>query len=153
MKRIILLLMISAIGLSITFNLGAQEAKEKSFKKKEGTEKSFKKPAKQSKIKVVENKLEFNIVGNVVDLYKAMMETGDCAVDQAQATKLFQEGAPLAVKVDGKLYIVFLEDGMYAGQHLAELAGGKVGIAGKMKVVNGLNVIHAMAIEEYKEAK
>lgn len=89
--------------------------------------------------------------GKVVSLAKFVID-GKGEVNREQATKEADEGKPIVFLVgDGKkakIYFVFNEDGSFASKRLAKFADNKfVGIVGKTKVVNGINIIIAEMIE------
>lgn len=93
-----------------------------------------KKPAKPIKGQVV----SFN------DL--AMGGTGKVTKDQAK--ELAEKGNPIVFKSGKTIYFVYNEDGTFAGKKLANYANNEnVGIIGKTKKVNGINIIIASMIE------
>jgi len=75
-------------------------------------------------------------------------------VNKAKATELVNKGQPLALKAGTAkkpvIYIVASPDGTIANKKLAELADAKVGVIGKIKKRNGMNVIISDIIEQYK---
>ncbi len=79
---------------------------------------------------------------------------GSGEVNKAKATELVNKGQPLALKAGTTkkpvIYIVANPDGTIANKKLAELADGKVGVVGKIKKRNGMNVIISDIIEQYK---
>ncbi|MFH1050166.1 MAG: hypothetical protein V1779_04450 [bacterium] len=77
---------------------------------------------------------------------------GTGKVDKAKATELAEKGSPI-VFVTGKgksakIYFVYHEDGSFAAKKLAKYASNtNVGIIGKAKKINGLNILIAESIE------
>jgi len=81
-----------------------------------------------------------------------MVTGGTGKIDKAKATELAEKGNPI-VFVTGKgksakIYFVYNEDGTFAGKNLAKFAANEfIGIVGKVKKVNGLNILIAEKIE------
>jgi hypothetical protein len=77
---------------------------------------------------------------------------GTGKVDKAKAMELAEKGSPI-VFITGKgktakVYFVYNEDGSFAGKNLAKFAANEfIGIVGKVKKVNGLNILIAEKIE------
>ncbi len=77
---------------------------------------------------------------------------GSGKVDKEKATELAEKGNPI-VFITGtgkkaKVYFVYNEDGTFAGKKLAKYANNtNVGIIGKVKKVNGLNILIAESID------
>ncbi|ROL56003.1 hypothetical protein D9V84_09645 [Bacteroidetes/Chlorobi group bacterium Naka2016] len=89
--------------------------------------------------------------GKVISLSKFVLD-GKGIVKKEEAMKEADEGKPIVFLVGegkkAKVYFVFNEDGSFAGKKLAKFADNNfVGIIGKTKVVNGLNIIIAEMIE------
>jgi hypothetical protein len=81
------------------------------------------------------------IQGQVVSLNDIVMG-GKGKVTKEQALKLVETGNPVVFKSGKKIYFVFNEDGSFAGKKLANFANSeKVGIMGKAKKVNGVDII------------
>lgn len=88
---------------------------------------------------------EADFTGYVADLNGLVMG-GDGKISVADAEKNYAKGKPLVLVMKGKIYFVYSTGGAYAGKKLAQLADGDIGILGKKKIVNGLNVIYAAKI-------
>lgn len=87
------------------------------------------------------------IVGQVVSLNDIVMG-GKGTVSKDEAKRLAENGNPIVFKSGKTIYFVYNEDGSFAGKKLANFAANeKVGVVGKTKKVNGLNVIIASMIE------
>lgn len=91
------------------------------------------------------------IKGRVVSLDQMLLDNVG-KVTKEEAMKQAEEGKPIVFLVgDGKkakVYFVFNEDGSFAGKKLAKFADNKfVGIVGKSKVINRINIIIAEIIE------
>ncbi|MFN3782165.1 MAG: hypothetical protein ACK4SO_08315, partial [Candidatus Kapaibacteriota bacterium] len=89
--------------------------------------------------------------GKVISLAKFILD-GKGNVSKDEAIKEAEDGKPIVFLVGegkkAKIYFVFNEDGSFASKKLAKFADNKfVGIVGKSKVVNGLNIIIAEMIE------
>lgn len=69
---------------------------------------------------------------------------GDGKVTAAQAQNLLDKGQLLVLKAtNGHIYMVYNTDGSFAGKKLSKLAGGDIGIVGKLKSIHGVRVILA----------
>lgn len=91
------------------------------------------------------------IKGRVASL-NAIITGGDGKVERATALELAEKGNPIVFVVGtgkkAKIYFVYNEDGSFGGKNLAKYANNtNVGIVGKTKVVNGVNIIIASMIE------
>jgi len=89
--------------------------------------------------------------GQVASLNDLIMG-GTGKVDKDKATELAEKGNPIVFKTgkgkSAKVYFVYNEDGTFAGKKLAKYANNEnVGIIGKVKKVNGLNILIAESIE------
>ncbi|MGC9078650.1 MAG: hypothetical protein ACP5I9_07855 [Candidatus Kapaibacteriota bacterium] len=151
-------LAISIVALVVVFGLTFALAQEEAAKKKAVPK------AKETKIEQKETtkaglqqttattkKSSKPLKGKVISLAKFILD-GKGAVDKVEATKEADEGKPIVFLVGegkkAKIYFVFNEDGSFASKKLAKYADNKfVGIVGKTKVVNGLNIIIAEMIE------
>ncbi len=81
------------------------------------------------------------IQGQVLSLNDLVIG-GKGKVSKEEATKLVEKGNPLVFKSGKKIYFVYNEDGSYAGKKLANFANAeKVGIVGKTKKVQGIDII------------
>jgi hypothetical protein len=79
--------------------------------------------------------------GQIVSFNDLVMG-GKGKVTKDEAIKLAEAGNPIVFKVDKKIYFVYNEDGTFAGKKLAKYANNEyVGIIGKAKTVNGINII------------
>lgn len=154
MKRLVL----SIVALFVVFGLVfvyaqeeagkkkvAPKAKETKVEQKETTKADVKQSVSQQK------KSGKPLKGKVISLSKFVLD-GKGTVNKEEATKEADEGKPIVFLVGegkkAKIYFVFNEDGSFAGKKLARYADNKfVGIIGKTKVVNGLNIIIAEMIE------
>lgn len=92
------------------------------------------------------------IKGRVASFTDIVIMGGDGTVDKAKATEMAEKGQPIVFVVgtgkSAKIYFVFNEDGTYGGKNLAKYANNKfIGIIGKTKKVNGINIIIATQIE------
>lgn len=90
--------------------------------------------------------------GRVASFTDIVVMGGDGTVDKVKATEMAEKGQPIVFVVgagkSAKIYFVFNEDGTYGGKNLAKYANNKfVGIIGKTKKVNGINIIIASQIE------
>jgi len=89
--------------------------------------------------------------GQVASLNDLVMG-GTGKIDKAKATELAEKGSPI-VFITGKgksakVYFVYNADGTFAGKNLAKYANNiTVGIIGKVKKINGLNILIAETIE------
>jgi len=89
--------------------------------------------------------------GKIVSL-NDIVGGGTGKVNKEQAQELAEKGNPIVFMVgngkSAKIYFVYNEDGTFAGKKLAKYANNEnVGIIGKIKKVNGLNIIIAETIE------
>lgn len=89
--------------------------------------------------------------GRVV-LVNSLVTGGDGSVTMDKANALAEKGQPLAFLVGkgkkAKLYFVFNTDGTYASKRLAANAEkADLVIKGKVKTVNGLNILTAESIQ------
>lgn len=81
------------------------------------------------------------IKGQVVSL-NSLATGGNGKVTKEEAVKLAESGNPIVFKSGKKIYFVYNEDGSFAGKRLAGFANAQqVGIVGKAKKVNGLDII------------
>lgn len=81
------------------------------------------------------------IKGTVVSLNDIVMG-GKGIVSKDEAKKLAENGNAIVFKSGKKIYFVYNEDGTFAGKKLANYAEStSVGIVGKTKTVNGINII------------
>lgn len=88
-------------------------------------------------------KMSKPIKGQIVD-FSALVLGGNGVINKKKATALVAKGKPLVFKVGNKIYFVFNADGSFAAKNLVKYANNKfVGIIGKTKKVNGLNIIIA----------
>jgi outer membrane protein assembly factor BamB len=81
------------------------------------------------------------LVGHIASMNDLVMG-GSGKVNKAQAQELANKGNLIVFKsTNGDVYFVYNEDGTFAGKKLANYANNdKVGMLGKSKVVDGLNV-------------
>ncbi len=86
--------------------------------------------------------------GTVVS-FDDLMIGGSGKVNKQKALDLVSKGNMIVLKtVDGRLFFVYNEDGSFAGKRLAGFANNdKVGLIGKAKVVDGLNIFIMNLIE------
>lgn len=79
--------------------------------------------------------------GQIVSFNDLVMG-GKGKVSKDEAVKLADAGNPIVFQVGKKIYFVYNEDGTFAGKKLAKYAANEfVGIVGKAKTVNGINII------------
>ncbi len=84
--------------------------------------------------------------GHVVSIEKLLVD-GNGKIDSKTAEAILPYGKPIGFLANGKVYIVYTSGGNYAGNKLAAMAdASKIGIAGKVKTVKGLNIIIANGI-------
>lgn len=87
------------------------------------------------------------IKGQVVS-FNDLVLGGKGIVTKDQAKELAEKGNPIVFKSGKTIYFVYNEDGSFAGKKLANFANNAtVGIIGKTKKVNGINIIIANIIE------
>lgn len=81
--------------------------------------------------------------------FNDLMIGGSGKVNKEKALDLVSKGNMIVLKaVDGRLFFVYNEDGSFAGKRLAGFANNdKVGLIGKAKVVDGLNIFIMNLIE------
>lgn len=96
-------------------------------------------------------KVDKPLKGRVASLNDIMMG-GDGKVDKVKAQELAEKGNPIVFVVGtgkkAKIYFVYNEDGTFGGKNLAKYANNtNVGVFGKVKTVNGINIIIATMIE------
>ncbi|MDX9791560.1 MAG: hypothetical protein WC313_02735 [Candidatus Kapaibacterium sp.] len=86
--------------------------------------------------------------GTIVSLNHLIMG-GNGKVSKAEAQDLVAKGNLILFRAsDGAVYFVYNEDGTFAGKRLAGYANNsKVGMLGKSKVINGMNVFIMNMIE------
>jgi hypothetical protein len=81
------------------------------------------------------------IKGQIVS-FNSLVTGGSGKVTKDEAVKLADNGNPIVFKVNKKIYFVYNDDGTFAGKKLAKYANSEfVGIIGKTKVINGINII------------
>ena len=87
------------------------------------------------------------IKGQVVS-FNDLVLGGKGTITKDQAKELAEKGNPIVFKSGKTIYFVYNEDGSFAGKKLANYANNAtVGIIGKTKKVNGINIIIANIIE------
>lgn len=86
------------------------------------------------------------IVGYVVNVGD-YLTGGEGRVSKKEAFSLLERGELLGFVSGGKLYLVFMADGSYAGKKLANMADYQVGIVGKVHSRYGSAAIVADLIE------
>ncbi len=87
------------------------------------------------------------IKGQVVS-FNDVVFGGKGNITKDQAKELAEKGNPIVFKSGKTIYFVYNEDGSFAGKKLASYANNEtVGIVGKTKKVNGINIIIASIIE------
>lgn len=87
------------------------------------------------------------IKGQVVS-FNDLVLGGKGTVTKEQAKELAEKGNPIVFKSGKTIYFVYNEDGSFASKNLANFANNAtVGIIGKTKKVNGINIIIANIIE------
>ena len=147
MKKNILIFALM-LCLSFTFVFAQTAAQDK--KSKKADTKATTKVQSASKTTVKTGKPTVGVVISLLDF--ATGGTGE--VNKAKATELVSKGQPLAIKAGTAkkpvIYIIANPDGTISNKKLAELANGKVGVVGKIKKRNGMNVIISDIIEQYK---
>lgn len=86
--------------------------------------------------------------GKIVSLEDVIVAKKDLQLSKQQAQELLDRNVPLVFQYNKKIYFVQNEDGSFAFKKLANYAHNKnVGIVGKTKTVNGINVIIMSNIE------
>lgn len=85
----------------------------------------------------------------IVQLSKAVLSNSFSMMGKKIAKELVAKGKILVVvNQHGKIYFVYNQDGSFAGKKLAKYAANKfIGIIGKRKTINGVNIIIAEKIE------
>ena len=79
--------------------------------------------------------------GVVIDVTNYLMG-GSGTIDKAKAESLVAQGKPLGFLSGGKVYFIYREDGTNAAKKIAKYAKApSIGIVGKKKTVNGINII------------
>jgi len=152
MKRIMISLVALVIFFGLVFAYAQDEAGKKKITPKAKETKVETKETQKDEVKQAPKaKSGKPIKGRVVSLSKLVVD-GTGTVTKDEAMKEADEGKPIVFLVGegkkAKVYFVFNEDGSFAGKKLAKFASNKyVGIVGKTKVVNGLNIIIAEMIE------
>jgi hypothetical protein len=82
------------------------------------------------------------IKGQIVSLDDVIKKVPNLQLTKERAKELYENGSPLVFKVGSKIYFVQNEDGSFAFKKLSDFAHNKnVGIVGKTKTVNGINII------------
>ena len=80
--------------------------------------------------------------GQIVSLDDIIKGKKDLQLTKEKATELYEQKVPIVFLYNKKIYFVQTEDGSFAFRKLSDFAHNKfVGIKGKTKTVNGLNVI------------
>lgn len=151
MKKLIFLSLLFAFAfVSLTF---AQEATQKKITPKVKVVEKKTPKIEQSKQSKSTSKVKSGkpLKGRVVSLSQMLLDKVG-TLSKEEAIKQCEEGKPIAFLVGegkkAKVYFVFNEDGSYAGKKLAKFASNKyVGIVGKTKIINGVNIIIAEIIE------
>lgn len=156
MKKGFFALIISFLIFGLTFAYSQEATQKKASPKKAEPAKVQNKKESQAETKGelkkdAVKKAGKPLTGRVISLAKFVID-GKGIVSKDEATKEAEEGKPIVLlAVEGKkakIYFVFNEDGSFAGKKLAKYANNKfVGIIGKKKVVNGINIIIAEMIE------
>ncbi len=87
-------------------------------------------------------------VANLSDILKG----GNGKINSAKAKELLNNCHPLVLAVESgkkiKVYFVYHPDGTFAAKKLADYASAKaIGVVGKIKTVQGMNMIIADAIQ------
>ena len=86
--------------------------------------------------------------GKVVSLDDVIKGHKDLQLTKERANELLERGSPLVFLFNKKIYFVQNDDGSFAFRQLANYAHNKnVGIVGKTRTVNGINVIVMSKIE------
>lgn len=154
MKRLLISLVAVFVFLGLSFAYSQEEAGKKKIGPKEATPKVETKETTKADVKQstpTKPKSGKPLKGRVISLSKFVLD-GKGIVNKEEATKEADEGKPIVFLVgegkNAKIYFVFNEDGSFAGKRLAKFADNKfVGIVGKTRVVNGLNIVIAEMIE------
>lgn len=79
--------------------------------------------------------------GEVVNLLSAVSSAKAPALTKDEAVGMAARGELLALKSAGKLYLVVFADGINASKKLAEKAGAKITVTGKVKAKGGISMI------------
>ena len=88
------------------------------------------------------------LVGVVVSL-DAVIKGDNTKINKQQAKEIAEKGGILAVKAGEQIYFVYFDDGTFGSKRLAGFAVyNKIGMIGKAKVVDGMNIFIASLIEE-----
>ncbi|MCX7908657.1 MAG: hypothetical protein N2560_03980 [Ignavibacteria bacterium] len=154
MKKILVSIIAIVLVFGLTFSFAQEEAgKKKLAPKAKETQVEQKETTKADVKQSTSNQPKSGkpLKGKVISLAKFILD-GKGIVKKDEATREAEEGKPIVFLVGegkkAKIYFVFNEDGSFAGKKLAKFADNNfVGIIGKTKVVNGLNIIIAEMIE------
>lgn len=153
MKRYFLILVSTLVILGLNFTFAQDEAGKKKIAPKERSTKVEQTTTKADVKQTTDTKPKSGkpLKGKVISLAKFIID-GKGIVTKDEAMKDADDGKPIVFLVGegkkAKIYFVFNEDGSFASKKLAKFADNKfVGIVGKTKVVNGLNIIIAEMIE------
>ena len=100
-----------------------------------------------STVFITESYSQKPIQGQVVS-FNDIVKGGKGTVTKEEAKTLAENGNPIVFKSGKKIYFVYNEDGTFASKKLANYANNaKVGIVGKTKKVNGIDIIIASMID------
>ncbi|MFN3306010.1 MAG: hypothetical protein ACK42Z_02350 [Candidatus Kapaibacteriota bacterium] len=154
MKKYLLLFVSVFVVFALTNAFAQDEAGKKKIAPKERTTQVEQKTTTKADVKQsTQSKAKSGkpLKGKVISLAKFILD-GKGNVSKDEAIKEAEDGKPIVFLVGegkkAKIYFVFNEDGSFASKKLAKFADNKfVGIVGKSKVVNGLNIIIAEMIE------
>ena len=90
-------------------------------------------------------KLEPTITGQAVSLAGIAAGT-DGKVTSDNAAELIGQGDMFLLNSNGTLYFVYDNEGNFAGATLAKYAGKTIGLIGKEKIFEGINIFYAEEI-------
>lgn len=88
------------------------------------------------------------LIGVVISL-DAVIKGDNTKINKQQAKEIADKGGILVVKAGEQVYFVYFDDGTFGSKRLAGFAVyNKIGLIGKAKVVDGMNIFIASLIEE-----
>jgi hypothetical protein len=81
------------------------------------------------------------IKGDIVNLLSAVTNVKAPVLTKEEAVGMAARGELLALKAGTKLYLIVMADGINASKFLAEKAGEKITLVGKVKVKGGVTML------------
>jgi hypothetical protein len=144
MKKVLMLAFALLISTSIMFAQAPVAKKIKAGETKTEVKTEAKNtPAPVAKKTVADKpaKGQKAITGDIVNLLSAITNAKAPALTKEEATGMAARGELLGLRAGTKLYLVVMADGINASKKLAEKAGAKVSLTGKVKAKGGINVL------------